>query len=148
MELVDFEKYDEDFKWDMKLHFPIPTKTYILNRIGYDLSIKFNTDVEIQGFILSVARSARNYLYKDAIEYRRKLYEYYIAHNIDVIYNVLEYLLEFFQIAIIGGELTRIYELLDKKDKSKIIAIDNAIQYLGLNKLPYGINPLEFYKGY
>ena len=37
MELVNFELYNEDFEWDYKLHFPLPTLEFIKKRTGEDM---------------------------------------------------------------------------------------------------------------
>ena len=40
-EIVVFDNYSSgEFTWDYKLHFPIPTAEYILNRVGIDINNK------------------------------------------------------------------------------------------------------------
>lgn len=147
MELVNFEQYSDDFTWDYKLHFPVPTEKYIQNRSG-GLPQGLDTEVEKLGFILNVTRASRNYLFKDTMEYHKKLWEYQIAHDINTIYKVLEYVLSFFDTANMSGGLLRLYELIDKKGKMTIPVIDQALSQLGFDVKPYSINPLDFYVGY
>ena len=62
MELVNFEQYSDDFKWDYKLHFPVPTEKYIQNRSG-GLPQGLDTEVEKLGFILNVTRGHQETIY-------------------------------------------------------------------------------------
>ena len=91
-ELIKFENYSQDFKWDHHLHFPVPTLNYILNRTGQDLLLLFDTQQEAKGSVNAVVRTAKNFLFKG----RRDIlqWEWHIAHDIDVLYEILEYIME------------------------------------------------------
>ena len=58
-EIINFDLYDNDFKWDYKLHFPIPTLDYIKRRTGDSLSNNFDTLLEAEGAVIAVVRSAK-----------------------------------------------------------------------------------------
>lgn len=63
MELVNFELYNEDFEWDHKLHFPVPTLEFIKKRTGEDMLESFDTALQAKGSVISITRSAKNYLF-------------------------------------------------------------------------------------
>ena len=59
MELLNFEKYKSDFKWDQKLHFPVPTINYVMQRTGENLLSYYNTEVEANGALITLDDRAR-----------------------------------------------------------------------------------------
>lgn len=134
-ETIIFEDYNQDFNWDRRLHFPIPTLTYILNRTGQDLLLLFDTQEEAKGAVLAVVRTAKNFLFKgrrDILEW-----EWQIAHNIGLLYEILEYQMEFINFAFISGNYDDFYKVLD--DKKKVRALEEAKNMLvGAKKIsPY-----------
>ena len=137
MELIDFERYIGDFTWDYKLHFPVPTLNYITQRTGEDLLKLFNTELEANGKTISLTRSAKQFLFKNRVD--EKAWEYEIAHNIDLLYEVLEYILEFINFAFITGDYIDYYKLSNSSVKSLgLTSTKNNL--LGARKLmPIGI---------
>lgn len=142
-ELVVFENYSQDFIWDKKLHFPIPTLNYVLNRTGQDLLLLFDTQEEAKGAVLAVVRTAKNFLFRgrrDILEW-----EWHIAHSIGLLYEVLEYLMEFINFAFISGNYDDFYKILD--DKKKVRALEEARSILvGAKKVNIFVN--EYRKDY
>ena len=146
MELIDFKNYSGDFEWDYKLHFPIPTESYILNRTGEDLGELFDSSPRVKGFIVGVVRTARNYMFKDKVYGQRQIIEYLIAHNEEYLWAVMEYLVEFIQIAITSGEYDNLFMLQDNKRSIK--ALENAYDMLPFVSNVYLTRPTKFYEGY
>mgnify|MGYP003483089833 CR=1 FL=1 len=134
MELVNFEEYHEDFTWDFKLHFPIPTLNYILNRMGWDVS-KGGNEVEARGYVLAIIREARNYAYAktNIINSNRIKVEYMMAHNVNYIYEMLEYCMTFLQLAYTSGDLQKFYEVINAP-RFNVPAINHAIGSLSFLK--------------
>lgn len=116
MELVNFELYNEDFEWDYKLHFPVPTLEFIKKRTGEDMLESFDTALQAKGSVISITRSAKNYLFFNRVD--MKAWEYYISRDIDLIYDVLEYILEVINFAFISGDYIELYKVLEGKQRS------------------------------
>ena len=116
MELVNFELYNEDFEWDHKLHFPVPTLEFIKKRTGEDMLESFDTALQAKGSVISITRSAKNYLFFNRVD--MKAWEYYISRDIDLIYDVLEYILEVINFAFISGDYIELYKVLEGKQRS------------------------------
>lgn len=137
MELVDFKEHEEDFIWDYKLHFPIPTLNYITIRTGEDLLKTFSTKLEAQGKVLALTRSAKQFLFSTRVDERA--WEYYMAHDLDLIYEVLEYVLEFINFAFITGEYIDYFKMTTSIQRN--VGLNNAKHnLLGARKLlPYGV---------
>ena len=64
MELVDFIKDSNDYTWDYKLHFPVPTLNYIEQRTGQSMLARFNSVQQAEGNLVALVRSAKNFLFK------------------------------------------------------------------------------------
>lgn len=145
MELVQFENYSNEFYWDKKMHFPIPTNKYILERTGIDLGDRYDTDEEAKGFVIGVSRTAKNYAFRYKDKKDSMNTEYYIAHNLEVIYETLEYICEFIKIALVGGEYDRLFMMTNKNQT--IIGLENAY-----NQLSYVykivLDGVSYYEGY
>ncbi len=116
MELVNFELYNEDFEWDYKLHFPVPTLEFIKKRTGEDMLESFDTALQAKGSVISITRSAKNYLFFNRVD--MKAWEYYISRDVDLIYDVLEYILEVINFAFISGDYIELYKVLEGKQRS------------------------------
>ncbi len=110
--IVNFYEYSNDFYWDFKLHFPIPTLNYILNRTGEDLLAKFETETEANAVVIKVVRTAKNYLFNSRTDMLK--WEYAIARDIDMIYEILEYLLAFIDFSIIMGRYDDLFISIEK----------------------------------
>lgn len=123
-EIVVFDNYSSEFRWDYKLHFPIPTANYILNRVGIDINSRHDTTDEANGTILAIVRTARNYAYRAKNQADIIGTNYYLAHDIDMIYKALEYIMEFINIFYTSGSYL---DLLNVGQKVVIPAIDNAL---------------------
>lgn len=122
IELVKFDEYESDFTWDDVLHFPVPTINYIKKRTGEDILLHFNTDLEAKGTILAITRTAKMYLFAgrtDILEW-----EWSIAHSKETLYQVLEYILEFINVAFVTGDYKDLLEIRKAKDYS--VALQNA----------------------
>lgn len=143
MNLLNFIEYSEDFKWDYKLHFPVPTLKYIKDRTGNDLMLEFDTQEEAKGAVIAVTRSAKNFLFSG----RRDMlaWEYDIAHNKNLLYEVLEYVLEFINFAFLSGSYEDIFRLETKAKESE--ALRNArANLVGAKKIiPFMIRYREGY---
>ena len=143
MELVNFKLYNNDFEWDYNLHFPIPTLQYITRRTGTDLLRFFDTELEAQGKIINVVRTAKNFLFSNRVD--MKVWEYNIAHDKKLLYEVLEYILEFINFAFITGDYQELFIFNDEKKVS--ISLRSAkYNLLGAKKVM--INNISFYEGY
>lgn len=123
-EIVVFDNYSSEFTWDYKLHFPIPTAEYILNRVGIDINNRHDTTTEANGTILAIVRTARNYAYRGKTQLDILGTNYYLSHNIEMIYKALEYVMEFINIFYTSGSYL---DLLNVGQKVVIPAIDNAL---------------------
>lgn len=143
MNIIDFSQHTNNFTWDYKLHFPVPTLNYIKARTGEDVAVLFDTAKEAEGRVLAVVRSAKNYLFEKRID--TKAWEWHIAHNEKLLYEVLEYLLEVINFAFITGDYAELLRVLDGKETS--VALDNARgAVLGARKtIPYGAPIREGY---
>lgn len=141
--IVNFDEYIEDFVWDKQLHFPVPTVNYIRRRTGGDLLLDFDTVDEAEGKIIQVVRSAKNYLFVDRMDLLE--WEWELAHDVDLIYEVLEYIMEFIGFAFTTGDYSELFSIGSKK--VMIPAIERAKNNLvGARKtIPF---PVEFRKGY
>ena len=142
MTLVDFKEYEQDFKWDDKMHFPIPTLNYILNRMGYDIA-NGRDEVEAWGYVLSAVREARNFAYakSNLTNKMRMRVEYAMAHNIDYIYDMLEYVMSFLQLLQTSGDLQKFFEVINSKTfnvPSINFALGN-LSFLKNTNLPYNV---------
>jgi len=147
MGLVRFEEYEKDFIWDYKLHFPVPTIEYIYNRMGWN--IKNGREYsEAKGYVLSIVREARNYLYEKTqmTSMDRMRIEYIIAHEIEYIYDILEYVMSFMQVAYTSGDMLKFYEVLNRKEFN-IPAINYALGNLKFMK-KYSVPVVVEYKGF
>lgn len=148
MKLIKFQDYSDTFEWDYVLHFPIPTANYVLNRTGIDImSLKNNLEQQAKGELLLLTRTARNYIFRNKSVQQRKTIEWLIAHDIETLMNVLEFVLEFIQIAYTSGEYDNIFKL-QTNDKLFIPALEMAENNLGLQYniiIPF-IN--KYYEGY
>lgn len=142
-EIINFDLYDNDFKWDYKLHFPIPTLDYIKRRTGDSLSNNFDTLLEAEGAVIAVVRSAKNYLFSGRLD--MKAWEFHMSRDIDLLYEVLEYLLEVINFAFVSGDYIEFFRVLDGKTESP--ALKNAKNsLLGARKtIPYGAKIREGY---
>lgn len=130
--LVNFIEYNNDFEWDYRLHFPIPTLNYITSRTGEDLLNHFDTELEAKGSVVSITRSAKNLLFFNRLD--MKAWEYYMAHDVNLIYDVLEYVLEVINFAIISGDYLDFYKVMEGKRKS--LALESAKKsLLGASKI-------------
>lgn len=133
--LVEFEKYNSDFNWDYKLHFPVPTLNYILRRTGQDVLRYFDSSPEAEGNIIAITRTSMNFLFANRID--KQAWIYSIAHDLDLIYQVLEYILEFINFAFVTGNYENIFNFQDTKRVSPAI-IDARASLLGATKvLPF-----------
>lgn len=128
--IINFYDYSQDFIWDYKLHFPIPTRTYILNRTGEDMLSKFGTETEADAVILKMTRFAKNYLLP--IRNNMLKWEYKIARDIDLLYEVLEYVLGFIDYAIIMGRYDEMFNKIDKNER--IPSLEIAKQNLSVSR--------------
>lgn|SRR5690554_6508617 len=148
MKLIKFQDYSDTFEWDYVLHFPIPTANYVLNRTGIDImALKNNLEQQAKGELLLLTRTARNYIFRNKSVQQRKTIEWLIAHDIETLMNVLEFVLEFIQIAYTSGEYDNIFKL-QTNDKLFIPALEMAENNLGLQYniiIPF-IN--KYYEGY
>lgn len=142
--LVEFANYVEDFNWDYNLHFPVPSVKYVARRTGVDLLKFFDTSLEAEGSLVAITRTAKNILFSG----RRDMlaWEYDIAHNLKLIYEVLEYVLEFINFAFISGDYQKVFEF-ENNSKSLPQSILNARGNLvGAKKIiPSYINYREGY---
>lgn len=119
MTLIDFKLHEDDFVWDYELHFPIPTLNYIVRRTGNDLLKEFDTVDEAKGNVIAVVRSAKNYLFlgrRDMLEW-----EWQIAHDIDLLKQVLEYLMEFLNFAFLAGDYADVFKVANGDMKAPAI---------------------------
>lgn len=130
IKIVDFKKYDADFIWDKLLHFPVPTANYVLNRTGVDVNARHDTTTEANAMLLSIARTAKNYMFKNKFALDREGTELRIALDIELIYKVLEYIMEFVHIFYTSGSYV---DLLNNGGIVEIPAIDYALYQTGLN---------------
>lgn len=148
MKLIKFQDYSDTFEWDYVLHFPIPTANYVLNRTGIDImALKNNLEQQAKGELLLLTRTARNYIFRNKSVQQRKTIEWLIAHDIETLMNVLEFVLEFIQISYTSGEYDNIFKL-QTNDKLFIPALEMAENNLGLQYniiIPF-IN--KYYEGY
>lgn len=141
--LLEFDKYKKDFTWDKILHFPIPTLNYIMQRTGEDMLLNFDTELEAKGAVVSIVRTSKLFLFSNRVDMLE--WEYAIAHSEDILYQVLEYILEFINVAFVTGDYKQILEIRDNKDYS--VALQNAkTNLLGARKvLPF---VTKFREGY
>ncbi len=146
MELIKFENYINDFVWDFSIHFPVPTISYVLKRTGIDLMNRFDTSERIEGFLISISRTAKNYAFRGKIFNDRMNTEYLIAHNLEVLYETLEYICEFIQVAMTSGDYMRLFEIND--NKIKIPAIENAYNNLSYNRRIHFFYTPKYREGY
>lgn len=148
MKLVNFQDYSDTFEWDYVLHFPIPTANYVLNRTGIDImSLKNNLEQQAKGELLLLTRTARNYIFRNKSVQQRRTIEWLIAHDIVTLMDVLEFVLEFIQIAYTSGEYDNIFKT-QTNDKLFIPALEMAENNLGLQYniiLPF---VSKYYEGY
>lgn len=141
--LVDFEKDKDDYTWDKIIHFPIPTLNYIMKRTGEDLLLDFDTKLEAEGKLVAITRTAKNYLFSNRVDLLA--WEYTIAHDRQLLYEVLDYVLEFINFAFTTGDYKQLMEF--KNDRSYSLALVNAKNnLLGAKKVI--INPVNFRDGY
>lgn len=135
--MLDFEKYTNDFTWDTYLKFPIPTVSFVMRRTGQDVFRFFDTEGEALGNLVAMTRSAKNYLFSNRTDL--KAWEQLLQRDIELVYNVLEYILEFINFALFTGD----YEELFKKGDEKAIGLGlkNAKLMLvsGRKVLPFGV---------
>lgn len=128
MELVDFIKDSNDYTWDYKLHFPVPTLNYIEQRTGQSMLARFNSVQQAEGNLVALVRSAKNFLFKNRLDEKEQVYT--IAHDRDRLYEVLEYILEFINFAFTTGDYADFFKLENTSKKSQ--ALESACrQFLG-----------------
>lgn len=108
MKELDFEKYDSDFTWDKTLNFPIPTLNYITRRTGEDLMVSYDTEEKAKGAVIGVVRSAKNYLFNKRRDVKE--WEYQLKRDEELVYLVLEFLLEFLNFALIVGDYDQYFK--------------------------------------
>lgn len=135
-ELVNFELYENDFIWDYRLHFPIPTLNFVRKRTGENLLVNFDTELDANGSLVAVVRSAKNFLFYNRLD--MKAWEYEMAHDVELIYEVLEYILEVVNFAFISGDYIELYKVLDGKQKSMALESAKASLLGATKKLPIG----------
>lgn len=128
--IVDFEKYSGDFKWDNLLHFPVPTAEYVLNRSGIDVNKRHETSVEANAMLLSICRTAKNYMFRNKFKLDVIGTELRIASDIEMIYKVLEYIMEFVHVFYTSGSYV---DLLNNGGIVEIPAINYALFNTGLH---------------
>lgn len=146
MKLVDFSMFEVDFIWDYKLHFPIPTLQYIMNRSGIDILSKHDTTIEAEGEVLSIVRTARNFMYREKLNSEKRDIEYDMAHDIWLIYDVLEFVFEFIQLYYTSGEYDKLF--MESTKLHNIPAIMNAYNLLPfVVRQPYR-HDRKYYVGY
>lgn len=145
MELIRFEDYVHDFIWDTKMHFPIPTIKYILSRTGINISDRYDTTVEADGFIVGVTRTAKNYIFKDKLIQDIQNTEYLLAHNLNALYEALEFICEFTKTALVSGDYNKLFSPTERK--FTIPAIENAFNQLSFSR-KIVIDVGEYYNGY
>ena len=143
MKLIDFKKFESDFKWDDTLHFPIPTINYIMKRTGKDMLRHFDTQLEAEGNIVTYVRTAKNYLFSNRVDELE--WEYIVAHNEKLLYQVLEFILEFINFALVTGDYTDIFKF--KNDVETNIGLRNAKRSLLGAKIVL-LGNVEFRVGY
>lgn len=134
--LIDFELYSDDFEWDYKLHFPIPTLNYIKQRTGEDLTMKFDTELLAKGALITVIRTAKGYLFRDRLDMYE--WEWLIAHDIKLLYDVLEYLMSFVDFAFISGNYTELHNLDRNSKDAPLLEYARSI-VSGARKALYGV---------
>lgn len=143
MELINFELYNEDFVWDYRLHFPIPTINYVMRRTGTDLLRLFDTELVAEGNVISVTRTAKNFLFSNRVD--MQAWEYNIAHDKELLYDVLEYVLEFINFAFISGDYQELFNYVD--DKKISLSLKSAKNnLLGAKKVLR--HDVKLYEGY
>lgn len=128
LELINFIEYSDDFTWDKHLHFPVPTLNYITKRTGENLLRLFDSNLEAEGKVLNLVRSARNYLFENRVDNLEQ--EYVIAHDIDRLYECLEYILEFINFGLLTGDYVD-YFTLSKNDLNNRSIYNARQQFLG-----------------
>ena len=139
--VVNFEEYSGDFKWDKRLHFPIPTAEYILNRTDIDINERHDTSTSAENTLVAIVRTAKNYMFKNKNRLDKLGTELYIATSIEVIYEVLEYIMEFVNIYYTSGSYLDLFNL---GGKVSIPAIEYALN--STNLLPNYSTFSVFYK--
>lgn len=102
MEIINFENYATDFKWDNNLHFPVPTINYVRQRTGESLLRYYDTELDANGALVAATRSAKNYLFAGRTD--MFAWEYYAARDIKLTYSVLEFIMEFVNYALLTGD--------------------------------------------
>lgn len=102
MEIINFEEYKREFKWDTKLHFPVPTLNYVAQRTGEDLLKYYDTELSANGALVAATRSAKNYLFSKRTD--MLAWEYYAARDINLTYSILEFIMEFINYALLTGD--------------------------------------------
>lgn len=135
MEIINFIEHNNDFEWDLALHFPVPTLNYIMKRTGEDLLKLYDTELSAQGAVIAATRSAKNYLFADRLD--MEAWEYYTARDITLLYSVLEYIVEFINFALITGDYIEYFKASTVKIES--LGIFSAKQNLisARKVLPY-----------
>lgn len=143
MELIQFELYNNDFTWDMVLHFPVPTLNYITRRTGQNLNDVYATEEEAKGAVIAAVRSAKTFLFNNRTD--MKEWEYLAAHDINTTYNVLEYILEFINFALITGDYIEYFKATPTKNVS--LGLEAAKKNLlgGRLTLPFVVKYREGY---
>lgn len=126
MEIINFIKYSDDFKWDYTLHFPVPTINYITKRTGHDLAADYDTILEAEGAVVAATRSAKNYLFSGRTD--MLAWEYNLARNKKMIYDVLEFICEFINFALITGDYDEYFKA--NHNKLESIGLASAKQNL------------------
>lgn len=135
--MLDFENYTNDFTWDKHLKFPIPTVSFVMRRTGQDVFRFFDTEGEALGNLVAMTRSAKNYLFSNRTDL--KAWEQLLQVDIELVYNVLEYILEFINFALFTGDYEEIFKKGD--DKAIGLGLKNAKLMLvsGRKVLPFGV---------
>lgn len=132
MELINFEEYKSEFKWDERIHFPVPTINYVVQRTGENLLSYYNTELEANGALIAATRSAKNYLFKDRTD--MLAWEYYAARDIKLTYSVLEFIMEFINYALLTGDYIDFFKTTNTlTDSLSIVSAKQTL--LGATKL-------------
>jgi hypothetical protein len=106
-----------NYTWNFSIHFPVVTIDYAENNTGVTLSSAAGSTNMAEANLLKIAKLSRTYIFSKIPMIARKHLEYRIAHDEELIQDILNFQIEILQT---WGGYESLYRVTDSENQKSI----------------------------
>jgi len=128
--VLDFEKYQEDFVWDIFFHIPVPTSKFIANKLGIDFISFAGSEAQANRMLTTLAKTAKDFAFGSLPQHSREVATYLLARSKDLIDNFIEYECAFIIAATTVGSVYELYNITKGDNRPYIAGLESAAKEL------------------